>query len=288
MDNKSIKETLIFYNWMPVVSDWVLDLPDEFYIQNGVTSINENPVLTLENISSIKEGDVVFVKTDFLKNNQFQTQILPLIKVPFILVSGISSYTVDNFQPIIDSEKVIRWYATNPPCIHDKVIGLPIGFEEKERDGGNQELLKSFLNKTVEKSNKILLPYHTKNTNPKRTESIEYLKSLPFVEVQEERLQFGEYLEVMSKYKYCICLEGAGFDTHRNYECLLTGTVPIMKQSGINIIYDEHNLPCHFVDEWTDVNEKTYKNLESGWFDFSDVEKFLHTKTHMERIKNNE
>ena len=107
MDNKSIKETLIFYNWMPVVSDWVLDLPDEFYIQNGVTSINENPVLTLENIPSIKEGDVVFVKTDFLKNNQFQTQILPLIKVPFILVSGISSYTVDNFQPIIDSEKVI-------------------------------------------------------------------------------------------------------------------------------------------------------------------------------------
>jgi len=288
MNSKSIKDTLIFYNWMPVISDWVLDLSDEFYISAGVTSINENPVLTPENISSIKEGDIVFVKSDFLKKGVFQKEILPLIEVPFILVSGISSYTIDNFKPIIDSDKVIRWYATNPPCKHEKVIGLPIGFEEKERAGGNQELLKSFLNRTTEKSNKILLPYHTENTNPMRIESINYLKSLPFVHVQKERLSFEKYLEEMSKYKYCICLEGAGFDTHRNYECLLVGTVPIMKQSGIDIIYDEYKLPCRFIDAWERINDSFYESMEKDTFDFSNVEKFLQTKTHMERIKNNE
>ena len=280
-----IEDTLIFYNWMPVVADWVIDYTDSWYREWGVSSIHENTFLTNENISAIEEGDIVFVKTDFLKNNVFQEQILPNINVPIVLVSGISSYNVDNYQPLLESSKILKWFCTNPPCVHEKIVGVPIGFEEKERPGGNQKLLKSMELNPI-KNGKILLPKHTEDTNKDRMQSIEYLKSLDFVDVQDDKLPFNEYLELISRYKYCICLEGAGFDTHRNYECLLVGTVPIMKTSGVKNIYDDYNLPSRFLDSWSQLDAELYNELKNTSFDFSNVEDFLKTKTHMNRIKN--
>ena len=281
-----LEDTLIFYNWMPSISDWVVDYPDEYYKLCGVSSIHNKPYLNKDNISLISEGDIIFVKTDFLRDNRFQQNILPLINVPFILVSGVSSHNVDNYKPILESDKVTKWYCTNPPCEHEKIIGLPIGFEEKERDGGDQEVLQSFLSRDIEKKDKILLPYHTKSTNPSRNKSTEYLQSLSFVDVQEDKLPFSDYLNLLSQYKYCICLEGAGFDTHRNYECLLTGTVPIMKKSGVELIYEDYNLPSRFLEDWNEIDDSFYEELKNTDFDFSGVEKFLQTKTHIERIKN--
>ena len=121
--------------------------------------------------------------------------------------------------------------------------------------------------------------------NPARDSHIKHLQSLPFIDVQESKLPFSEYLELLSQYKYCICLEGAGFDTHRNYECLLVGTVPIMKTSGVKLIYDDYNLPSVFVDDWSSINADFFENLHEFEFDFSCCKTFLTVKTHMERIE---
>ena len=271
---------------MPVVAKWVVDYPDSYYRTHGVSSIHNNTFLNQENISLIEEGDIVFVKTDFLKDGSFQQQILPNIQVPFVLISGVSSNSVDNYESLLNEEKILKWFCTNPPCEHEKVVGIPIGFEEKERDGGNQEVINSFLGKSVEKNNRVLLPYHNKNTNIVRGAAIDYLKSLPFVDVQEEKLPFKEYLELMSTYKYCVCLEGSGFDTHRNYESLLVGTVPIMKNSGINLMFNDYELPLCFIGDWKDIDDDFYELLESEPFDFSNVNHFLKTKTHMDKVKN--
>jgi len=281
--NIVLDDKLIFYNWMPCIADWSMDCTDEFYRSNSVSRICNPPDLTENTINDVKENDIIFVKTDYLKSNYFQTEVLPRIKVPFKLVSGISSYTVDNYQPIIDNELCVKWFCTNPPVDHKKVVGIPIGFEEKERAGGDQELLKKYLNQeNTEKKNKIILPYHTQSTNPVRSAAIEYLSSLPYVDVQQEKLGFDDYMKLLSEYRYCICLEGAGYDTHRNYECLLTGTVPIMKKSNMRLIYINWNLPSMFVEEWESVANI---NLDSS-FDFSNVDKFMQVQSHIERIKN--
>ena len=266
---------------MPCIADWSIDASREFYISAKVSKVCEPKELDENTVQEVQSNDVVFVKTDFLKNNYFQSIILPKIKNDFILISGISSYTVDNYHTIIDNPHVKKWYCTNPPIRHEKVVGLPIGFEEKERDGGNQQVLLSFYGNTFSKIDKILLPYHTASTNSSRKNSIEYLKTLPFVDVQQEKLNFKDYLELLSQYKYCICLEGAGYDTHRNYECLLVGTVPIMSNSNIRYIYDDWDLPSVFVDDWKQVDHSLFNSLYSSDFDFASTEKFLFTKSHM-------
>jgi len=278
--------SLINYNWMPCVANWAIDNSSDFYLSAGVSKVCEPKELNESNAHEVEDNHIVFVKTDYLKNGFFQSKILPLIKKKFTLVSGISSYTVDQYASILENEYVNAWYCTNPPIRHEKVIGIPIGFEERERDGGNQQVLQKFYNLNVEvKINKILLPYHTVSTNPSRQNALNYLKSLPFVDVQTDKLSFEDYLELLSRYKYCICLEGAGWDTHRNYECLLTGTVPIMKQSNVSLIYEDWDLPCEFIENWTGVNEDYFNMLNQKAFEFSSVKKFLQTSNHVKRIR---
>ena len=281
-----LADTFIHYNWMCSVADHTLDYSSDFYRSIGVSRLCENKDLT--NIEQIKDGDLIFVKTDYLKNRVFQTQIMPSINVRFSIISGCSSYTVDDYVNIINNPNLTKWYCTNPPIRHEKVVGLPIGFEEKERAGGDQTIIQNCFYSTYDnKKDKILLPYHTISNNPDRAAAINYLKSLSIVEVQEEKLSFKEYLELFSQYKWCICLEGAGYDTHRNYECLLAHTVPIMLDTNVRIIYEDWKLPSVFMDSWQSINESFLFENKYQEFDLSNVARFLKTKSHIERIHKN-
>ena len=68
-----------------------VDSSEEFYNSCGVSRGNKNGF----SIETLKDGDVIFVKTDFIHNGTFQKQILPQIKTKFILVTGVSSFSVD-------------------------------------------------------------------------------------------------------------------------------------------------------------------------------------------------
>ena len=98
------------------------------------------------------------------------------------------------------------------------------------------------------------MSYHTLGNNPSRDKNIKYLSSLDFVRVEKNKLPFDKYLDEVGKYKYTICLEGSGFDTHRNYESLLVGSIPIMIDSSVRRVYEDWSLPSIFVDEWTDIS----------------------------------
>ena len=84
-------DDLIFYNWMPCIADLVLDYPENYYQSFNTIREHDKDNLTFQDIENMKPNTKIFIKTDFLKNKMFQTQILPIIKTPFILISGVSS-----------------------------------------------------------------------------------------------------------------------------------------------------------------------------------------------------
>jgi hypothetical protein len=277
----------INYNWMPTIANHCVDLPESFYVSAGISRLHDVDSM---NPDEIKENDVVFVKTDFVHNEQFQKDILPKIKCKFTLVTGISDYSVDHAaEDIIDNELVKYWFCTNPPQItHDKIIPLPIGFEEKERAGGNSDIInKHWANQTAweDKSNLLYVPYHTLGTNMARDQQVKFLESLDFVHVEKERLPFDEYLYKLGQYKFTICLLGAGYDTHRNYESLLVGSVPIMTSSCVEQIYDFYELPSIFVDDWEKIEwVKLQTDYYKETFPRDRVERFFNVGAHKERI----
>ena len=283
MTNPQIIENwLINYNWFPIAADHCLDATSEYYESIGVSKLHDKANFNPE---AVEDGDIVFVKTDFIYHGVFQKEFLPKIKNNFTLVSGASAYSVDHAaDQILFNNLVKYWFCTNPPKIgYKKIVPLQIGFEEIERDGGDQKILKNHNDHQIkweDKSDKLYLPYHTVGTNPKRDDQIKYLKSLDYVDIETEKLSFNEYLEKMGRYKFVICLPGAGYDTHRNYESLLVGSVPIMITGPIKKVYDYDKLPSIFLDELS----KLTSSLSMYKFLFKPVQNFLKIKFHKERI----
>ena len=217
-------DNIICYNWFGTIADHCLDFSDSEYVPIGVTKLHQKTL----NPTEVKEGDIIFVKTDYVYNGIFQNSILPHISQPFILITGGSSYQVSrghSIDAILNNPLVKKWYCTNAPVGRsEKIISLPIGFQERERKGGDQELIKKCQQEKTpfnKKKNKVLLPYHTLETNHQRKRLFTYLSSLPFVETQHSPLEWLEYMQALNKYKFIICLEGSGPDVHRNYESLL-------------------------------------------------------------------
>ena len=226
-------------------------------------------------------------KTDEIYNGIFQNNFLPRIKNKFTLISGISSYTVGrngdrSFLDILKNENLKYWFCTNPPSVYsDKILPIPIGFEEKERDGGNQAVLKSQqLSKSrwEDKLDMFYLPFHDASTNPERQRFIDYLRSLEFVYAEGNRLSFKDYLSQVNKFRYTICLEGAGYDTHRNYEALLVNSIPVITPNMVRL-FKYYSLPHFIVSDWF----ATYKpQLDSESISWNDD--FFNVDFHKKRI----
>ena len=279
----------ICYNWMGAVADHCLDLSQEEYSRWGVGRLHN------KNLSPrrVCKGDVIFVKTDFIFTGHFQRNILPQIKEPFTLITGASSYQVDrgeSIAPILNNHLVRKWYCTNAPKdVSPKIIPFPIGFQERERDGGNQGLLHDLRKSRTrfsDKISKIWLPYHDLSTNVSRCDTINKLKALPFVDSQEERLPFEEYMRKLDLYKYVICLEGSGPDVHRNYESLLMDTVPINSKNIIEQLFTYYDLPGVFLNSWNDLDENYFTKLNKKIFNVERSGVFLDTEFHSNKLKN--
>ena len=209
----------ICYNFMSKNSNHCLDLPNDIYQQHGVSRQNFND-LDLENL---KDGDIIFVKMDFLVNGYFVNNILPKIDKNFVLVTGVSDFSLDvsgEYLKVLSNPFLLKWFTTNPPHEpHEKIEFIPIGFQEYERLGDKVEIIKKFHTQNIDfdnKKDKIFIPYHS-NTNGARRNMILQLSQLDIVEVGMEKLDFESYLNKISEYKFVLSLRGNGWDCHRHY-----------------------------------------------------------------------
>jgi len=276
---------LISYNWMPTVADHIIDHSEDFYRSAGVSRLHNVDSM---DPAAVEENDIVFVKTDEIYNGVFQKDVLPQIKNRFTLISGISSYTVgrngdQSYLDILNNKILKYWFCTNPPSVYynDKIIPIPIGFEEKERDGGNQEVLNNQQSLKVEWEDKVdmlYLPFHTVGTNPERDSFISHLKSLDFVYAEENKLSFENYLSQVNKFRYTICLEGAGYDTHRNYEALLVDSIPIITPRMVRL-FRYYSLPHFIVNNWFFTSKPELDSKNISWNN-----NFLNIEFHKERV----
>ena len=275
---------LINYNWMPTVADHIFDHSADFYRSAGVSRLHNVDSI---DPSTVKENDIIFVKTDEIYNGVFQKNILPNIKNKFTLISGISSYTVgrngdQSYLDILNNTNLKYWFCTNPPPVdNDKIIPIPIGFEEIERDGGNQAVLQnqqSLKSKWEDKLDMFYLPFHTASTNPERQRFIDHLKSLDFVYSEENKLSFIDYLSQLNKFRYTICLEGAGYDTHRNYEALLVNSIPVITPNMVKL-FKHYSLPHFIIHDWFATYKPRLDSTNVSWDD-----NFLNVDFHKKRI----
>jgi hypothetical protein len=59
-----------------------------------------------------------------------------------------------------------------------------------------------------------------------------------------------EYYTDIRRSRFVLCPEGVGTDTHRIYEALYFGAVPVVLRNSLSSFYEK--LPICIVDKWTD------------------------------------
>ena len=177
---------------------------------------------------------------------------------PFILITHKGDTNIENLQyinSILNMPNLTKWYAQNVNYVHDKLVPLPIGIANRMWPHGEFSIIES------EKTHGIYMMFDI-NTNPKvRYDCLDALRDkipfLQFVPPVANQLR-------LSRYKYCICPEGNGLDTHRLWEAIYLRVVPILiRSTHVELLQAEYRFPAILLDSWRDLDVDKLPAYES-------------------------
>ena len=78
----------------------------------------------------------------------------------------------------------------------------------------------------------------------------------------EDYLPVGRYFKLVRNYRFILCLEGNGFDTHRLWEALYLECFPVVLNSPWSREIKRMGIPILIVDKLSDVTLETLLSFE--------------------------
>ena len=143
-----------------------------------------------------------------------------------------------------------------------------------EKDWWYQLLLKELYDKRKkieEKENKLLITY-IGNTHNSRNNILDYFKNKDFINYAN-KMTFDKYMEEINKYKFVLCPRGAGTDTHRFWEVLLMGSIPVVEKNGLYDLYNK--FPCIIVNNFNEVTKDLLDNYVFDTQKYNNIDNYL-------------
>ena len=207
-------------------------------------------------IEGCKKSKSIFVYTHLLP--YFKKYVLARLELPFVLVSHNSDHgiTLDDLD-ILNHPFLIKWFAQNCECSHEKLVALPIGLTN--RQWGAEKLAQLLLAASKQRKTKLLYANFSDHTHPSRSGLKNLISSMDNV-TNSQNLSYEQYLAELSSHKFCLCPRGNGIDTHRFWESQYLDTIPIVLKADWTAAYS--GLPILLVNKWSDLLsmdlEKTY------------------------------
>lgn len=183
-----------------------------------------------------------------------------------LLISGNSD---QNFTESLKLPKSIRhWYCQNNAIPNSKIVKtLPIGIENIRL--ANLGFPSNYNQVTIEKRiDKVIVPPMSA-TNIARFSAVEWgEKSSEIAEVVRKMVPRKDYFPFINQYKFIVCCEGNGFDSHRVWESLYLGSFPILIRTPWSTNLEYLNLPILIVDEYSDINLNLLNEFLKKWRNF--------------------
>ena len=247
----NIRENLLRYDTTTTLADYVLDYENSYYENMGITTPHDKIPGEIDT-ENFEPGSKIFIKVDLLNH---YAEFLSKMSVPFHLMTGraAKSPSTSDIESILKNKNVVSWVGTNIPTLEDRIMQVPIGFPGLGKCRPNSYI--DIPNIPDEKDiNFLMTPlskdtHSSRNTLPKNSNLI----------VLEEKLKYLDYLNFLGRSKYSICPRGFGVDTHRVYESIVMGSIPIVLSSILDNLYS--NIGCKILDSWEDINSLPVDNI---------------------------
>jgi len=159
-------------------------------------------------------------------------------------------------------------YAVN--CVTPGVIPIPLGFRDHQYT--SHHVITSVLKEpTPPRDIKCLVNFLIATNTLARQKAFDHFKNNPACLVQDyitydPKKSFAfkspetaqkrvNFYRTLKRCEFAICPPGTGLDTHRIYECILFGVIPIVLSSPLNGLYSR--FPIWIVKKWSEVGDFT-------------------------------
>tara|TARA_B100000085_G_C18553275_1_gene516776 strand:+ start:1391 stop:2221 length:831 start_codon:yes stop_codon:yes gene_type:complete len=228
--------------------------------------------LQINKLSRLHNGhDIFFCKTDYILQD---FAAISKLDRDVVLITGNSDYAIPDEAVNQCPDNVKVWYAQNCLSNNEKMKPLPIGIENKEvalREGHGI----GYLDRVTKKENifnnlKSLSPYSkitadkfmysnfvVRNNPTHRSLAKEISIKQPYIDWEEPNLSLERLFLNFLEYKMILCPIGNGIDTHRLWETLYCGRIPVTIKVGDFKLYSLYEqLPIVILDGYSELMQQ--------------------------------
>lgn len=269
----------------------------DYYI-GSLYDFNYNPVIRNQtskhininnyNIENIKKLNIenIFCYTHLIDEKNINNLknihiILSNITTKFNIIFHNSDGSFNKEHKILLSIPNLKTIYTQNLSINpeERIIPLPIGIANSMWPHGNLDIWKHILesNNLVNKPNYIYFNFNIKTNSFKRQKCYDIIisKNIPNI----HNTNYLNYLTILSSYKFAICPEGNGLDTHRFWECLYLKVIPICLKNHITEYYSK-NFPIVLLDDWNNIEDNMltsfYNNAKWNNYDIINFDNYTY------------
>ena len=177
----------------------------------------------------------------------------------FIIFTNLEDTPIDDQIRVPDN--VLCVSAVNAVAHGGKVVPAPYGVQRRMNPSDDRiERLGSAMRAGVEPSMfKLLYVNHNDNSHEDRVGLKDMFRDREWANVDEQRVDYYNFLLNLAKHKFILCPRGNAIDCHRNWEVLYMKRVPVMKTDPYLIeLFKEW--PVLWVNGYEDITEDLLKD----------------------------
>lgn len=230
--------------------------------ENYRVLLDENGGCLIKNKSfKLKENDTIFCHTMLLEplfNHLNNISNLKNIK----LITHQSDLPIGKREFLKKPNCISKWYGININYDHEDLVAIPIGignfYNEKTLTSMHFEKINIFSSKT----NKVYMNFNMNTNYFHRYNAYKYLFKKNFVVDKKPTLDLNDYIKNINKYKFSLAPWGNGYDTHRLWESLYAGAIPITLSHSSLLKFSD--FPIVFLDKYKnfDIENEKFKKIK--------------------------
>lgn len=230
---------------------------------------NMNKPLTINHFSKI------FCYTHLLMRDDFISK-MKLINCTFDLYFHNSDLNfTSKYLKIFSQLKNLKdVYTQNIGVDVSRVHPLPIGIANEMWKHGDLNKLNRCIDRVkkneTKKTKNIFFNFSVSTNKSQRDPCKKEIekKNIPWISNTKSQ---DEYLTNLSSYKFAICPEGNGYDTHRFWECLYLKVVPICKRNKL-VDYYSNIFPVVVLENWKDLDIENLNYNNYKWDNYKKLD----------------
>jgi len=231
---------------------------DTYYDQSNARVTSKEELAELHENLQNQDLKSVYLLTELLDSFEAVLKISKFRIKKLIIGESDDHNYVSRLIPLLT--KVDEIYANHLIGFHPRIRSLPVGIERQVyRSGGQINDFRKNLDNDPSKRNIQILVAWNNATNTNRKRHLEKFESSKKTFIIRNRINASTFHSMLRKTLFVPCPAGNGLDTHRVWEAIYLGAVPVILESEF---CGDATWPVIVVKNWSELLEKSKEELE--------------------------